>query len=44
MLDKIHYTHMNIEKCKRKATECLFRPEMNKEITGKIAKYIVCLS
>ncbi|CAI6377494.1 unnamed protein product [Macrosiphum euphorbiae] len=44
MLDKIHYTHMSIEKCKSKARECLFWPEMTKEITDKINKCSICQS
>lgn len=44
ILDKIHYTHMSIEKCKSKARECVFWPEMNKEITDKISNCTICLS
>lgn len=32
MLEKIHFNHMGVEKCKFRARSCLYWPGMNKEI------------
>lgn len=44
MLDRIHYSHMGIEKCKNKARELLYWPNMSKEIEDKILNCSTCLS
>lgn len=43
MLDLIHYTHLGIEKCKARAREILFWPQMSKEIEDLISNCDACL-
>lgn len=43
MLEKIHYNHLGIEKCKNRAREILFWPMMNKEIEDVIKNCEICM-
>lgn len=43
MLERIHYSHLGIEKCKNRAREILFWPNMNKEIEDLILNCSTCL-
>lgn len=43
MLNRIHYNHLGIEKCKSRARDCIFWPFMNKQITDMVSNCDVCL-
>ncbi|XP_018364694.1 PREDICTED: uncharacterized protein K02A2.6-like, partial [Trachymyrmex cornetzi] len=43
MLNKIHYNHLGIEKCKSRAREILYWPNMSKQITDTIQNCETCL-
>ena len=43
MLNSIHEGHLGIEKCKRRAREVLYWPQMNTEITDMIENCTACL-
>ena len=42
MINRIHSGHMGIEKCKSRARDVLFWPNMNKDIEVKVANCKVC--
>ncbi|XP_011688397.1 PREDICTED: uncharacterized protein K02A2.6-like [Wasmannia auropunctata] len=43
MLNRIHYNHLGIEKCKMRAREVLFWPGMSKQITDMVQNCEACL-
>ena len=42
MLDRIHEGHLGMEKCKRRARQCLYWPNMNNQIEQKIQRCGEC--
>lgn len=44
MLNKIHLGHMGLEKCKLRAREAVFWPNINKDLSNLISNCDVCLS
>lgn len=42
MLDRIHYGHLGIEKCKSRARECLFWPQMTNDLVNLIQSCESC--
>ncbi len=42
MLDKIHSSHLGMEKCLHRARDCLFSPGMTKQIQEKVEKCQIC--
>ena len=43
MLNKIHYSHLGMEKCKLRAREIMYWPLMNKEIEDLVASCAICM-
>ncbi|XP_039300082.1 uncharacterized protein K02A2.6-like [Nilaparvata lugens] len=43
MLERIHYNHLGINKCKARARECLYWPGMSKQIEDLISNCDTCL-
>lgn len=43
MLDRIHYSHLGIEKCKNRAREVVFWPNMNKQIEDVVKNCESCM-
>lgn len=43
MLNKIHYNHLGMEKCKSRAREILYWPLMNKQIEDIVASCTTCM-
>lgn len=43
MLNRIHFSHMGIEKSKNKAREVMYWPGMSKEIEGKFSNCMTCI-
>lgn len=43
MLQKIHYTHLGVEKCKNRVRGLLFWPFLNKELEDSIGNCATCL-
>ena len=42
MLSQIHSSHLDIEKCERRARDILFRPGMNQQIADVVSKCNTC--
>ncbi|XP_063233061.1 uncharacterized protein K02A2.6-like [Bacillus rossius redtenbacheri] len=42
LLDKIHYTHLGIQKCKLRARECVFWPGMSRDIENRVGNCTTC--
>ncbi len=43
MLDKIHISHMGVDKCLKRARDVMFWPNMTKDITDFVLKCSICL-
>lgn len=43
MIEKVHYTHLGLEKCKNRAREILYWPTMNNEIENAIQNCKSCI-
>lgn len=44
MLPRIHSSHIGIERCLRRARECLYWPRMNAELKDHVSQCDVCRS
>lgn len=44
LLEKIHDGHLGMEKCKRRAGEVLFWPQMSQQIQDYVSKCEMCLT
>ncbi|XP_014674912.1 PREDICTED: uncharacterized protein K02A2.6-like [Priapulus caudatus] len=44
MLDRIHSSHLGVEKCQRRARDILFWPSMNDQIKELVSRCDICLS
>lgn len=42
VLEKIHYAHLGIEKCKIRARESVYWPQMNKQIEDVVSNCVAC--
>ena len=42
MLDRLHEGHLSMDKCKRRARQCIYWPNMNNQIEQKIRQYGEC--
>ena len=42
MVDKIHSSHLGMEKCLNRARDCLFWPGITKQVQDKVAKCQIC--
>ena len=40
--EKLHYTHLGIRRCCRRARECLYWPNMNSDIRDYVSKCPTC--
>jgi hypothetical protein len=43
MLEKVHYNHLGVNKCKARARECIFWPGMSKQIEDMVTNCNTCL-
>jgi len=42
IVERIHQAHQGVEKCQLRARSCVFWPEINKDIEGRVPKCEVC--